>query len=151
MVKIRAVTDTSAKPPTTGAPPNRRAPLLARLLTVELVFILIEFISGVYMVFAGINTAGVAVHAVFGVLAGVLGIVCVVYAYRTPELKVATYTLLGLVFVVVAGIGGLLYIRGVSPPDAYLALMGLGFVLSGAFYSIPLGRLNRYARTAKTQ
>jgi len=126
-----------------GSSENRSAASLRRLLMVELLFILVEFVSGVYMVVAGVNTVGVGIHGAFGALAGLLGIVILIYAVRSPWLRVGSQCTLGLVFLVVAGLGGLLYLRGVDPAEAYLALMAVGFILSGAFYSMPLSRLRR--------
>lgn len=128
-----------------GGSENRAAASLRRLLMMELLFILVEFVSGVYMVFAGVNTVWVGIHGAFGALAGLLGIVILIYAIRAPRLRVGAQCTLGLVFVVVAGLGGLLYLRGVDPTEAYLALMAVGFILSGAFYSMPLSRLGRQA------
>ncbi|PSN97262.1 hypothetical protein B9Q09_01085 [Candidatus Marsarchaeota G2 archaeon ECH_B_SAG-C16] len=128
-----------------GSSENRGATRLRRLLMVELLFISVELVSGVYMVVVGVNTLGVGIHGAFGVLAGLLGIVILIYAIREPWLHVGSQCTLGLVFVVVAGLGGLLYLRGVAPAEAYLGLMAVGFILSGAFYSMPLSRLSRQA------
>jgi hypothetical protein len=117
--------------------------MLAKLLMVELLFILVELVSGAYMVFVGVDPIGIGVHGAFGVLSGILGIIIAFYAYRATQLNVGTQCLLGLIFVVVAGVGGILYVKGLSPTQAYSGLMAVGFIGSGALYSMALPRLRR--------
>ncbi|MEM0120665.1 MAG: hypothetical protein QW688_04395 [Thermoprotei archaeon] len=116
---------------------------LRRLLMVELLLLLLEFLTGVYMVVAGVGGGVLDAHIGLGVVAGLLGIVVLVLGVRLAAPRVGLECVLGFVFVVVAGVGGLLYLRGDTPTQVYLALMGVGFILSGAFYSMPLAALNR--------
>lgn len=120
----------SSAPQRTG---QAGSPGLARWALITLVFILLELLTGLYLVFVGITMAGAAAHVVFGALAGISGIVSMVYAYRASV--AAGWSVVGFLFLLVAGIAGLLWYRGASPPDLYAAIMGLGFVVSGAAYS----------------
>lgn len=121
-----------------GQPAQPRSPALARWSLLTLLFILLELVTGLYLVFAGINAAGAAAHILFGALAGVAGIVSLAYSYRTSIAK--GWSLVGFLFILIAGISGLLWYQGARPPDLYSGIMALGFLVSGAAYSFVYSR-----------
>jgi uncharacterized protein with PQ loop repeat len=108
-----------------------------RLVMVELYTLLIELISGVYMFISGVSIIPVVVHSVFGVVAGVIGVLLV---FRSLKLSKNTrnFCVIGFLFVVIAGIAGALFVASGYTVDAYSYLMAASFVISGAFYSFTL-------------
>ena len=112
--------------------------MFRRLIMVQLLFLLVELISGLYMYATAVSGAGVAVHGVFGVAAGALGVALIYYARGSSDASAGRFVLLGFVFVLVAAASGLGFVASHYKVAAYTYVMGAAWLLSSGFYSMPL-------------
>ncbi|MEM3670278.1 MAG: hypothetical protein QW767_00825 [Thermoprotei archaeon] len=141
--KISKFQTTSMRQPETNSYQASAFSRLRGLVMGELLVLLVELVTGVYIYLVGPGGIGQALHSAFGIVAGLLGIVLVVYSSKQSYPALFGYCILGTVWVAVAGVSGFLFVLGHYSNQVYTIGMGVSFVLSGFFFSEVLRALRK--------
>ena len=134
---------------------ERRSNTLSMLLMLQFTLLIVEFLLGMYLnlfstasfplsMGSGPSSGmfSVAPHMAIGILLFIIAVVIVVVSVRNGETRIRTSSVLGLLFILLAGLSGYMFAFQ-SGSDTMSFFMATGFVLAMAIYMVPVSVLMR--------